>query len=57
MHQSNNVYLKDRQRRPVCYSSKVNITRTKMLREARAKKISDISVTIIRLTGAIKIER
>ena len=38
MHQSNNVYLKDRQRRPVCYSSKVNITRTKMLGETRAIK-------------------
>ena len=38
MHQSNNVYLKDRQRRRVCYSSKVNITRTKMLGETRAIK-------------------
>ena len=38
MHQSNNVYLKDRQRRPVCYSSKVNITRTKMLGDTRAIK-------------------
>ena len=33
MHQSNNVYLKARQRRSVCYSSKVNNTRTKMLSE------------------------
>ena len=38
MHQSNNVYLKDTQRRPVCYSSKVNITRTKMLGETLAIK-------------------
>ena len=38
MHQSNNAYLKDRQKRPVFYSSKVNITRTKMLGETRAIK-------------------
>ena len=38
MHQSNKVYLKDRQRRSVCYSSKVNIMRTKMLGETRAIK-------------------
>ena len=60
MHQSNKVYLKDRQRRLVCYSSKVIITRTKMLGETRAIKkvslVSDISVTILRLTGAIKTE-
>ena len=53
MHQSNKVYLKDRQRRLVRYSSKVNITLTKMLGETL---MSDISVTILRLTGAIKIE-
>ena len=60
MHQSNKVYLKDRQRRLVFYSSKVIFTRTKMLGETRAIKkvslVSDISVTILRLTGAIKTE-
>ena len=38
MHHSNNVYLKDRQRRPVCHSSKVNMTRLKMLGDAGHKK-------------------
>ena len=38
MHQSDKVYLKNRQRRSVCYSSKVNITRTKMLGKMRAIK-------------------
>ena len=61
MHQSKKVCLKDRRWRSVCYSAKVNITRTKMLGQSRAIKkvslISDISVTILRLTGAIKTER
>jgi len=38
MHKSNNVYLKDRQRRSVCFSAKVNITRTKMLGKTWAIK-------------------